>query len=389
LSHVALSIQNEGDICFCNKNTQSFEDGKKNKLYLHKDGLEKSWASPTRKLVQAGLDNGIKVSGCSSCWADEDAGVMSYRQQYNQKLVGTKSITTQPQVLFIRPTNICNMGCRTCQPATSTGLYQDYYQLEKKINLFAGSFKDYTSQFDSIRLGLGEQNLTVWDTFEKWIPGLEFIDIYGGEPMLASAMWDRMLAVANQNKTNNTKIQFHTNGTIWNKQYIDILPKFKEVNIGISIDSHLPEQLQYIRHGIDLTKLYENLKKYIELSKQYNNISVYICCTVSIYNVWYIDDIFNELKQHGLPVGINVVYGPDHYDMRHLPVPIKNQLVEKFSNSNLPKIVNLLNQTIPGHDVYWPKFCREVKLFDKIRNQNFANIFPDYYQALLPYLVDS
>lgn len=383
LSHISLAVQNEGDVCVCNKNTESFRDGKWNKLYLHQTDLKKIWSSPTRRLISASLDHGIRHESCRACWNDEDAGVQSIRQKFNLDLTDVEPIKTQPRILIIKPTNTCNMGCRPCHPSTSTSLYQDFYQLDKELKDFTGTFSEYTKQFESIRLGLGKNNLSVWDTFEEWLPGLHFVDIYGGEPMLAPAMWDRMISVVNKNKTQNTSIQFHTNGTIWNQQYVDILHKFKHVNIGVSIDSDIPSQLEYLRHGVDIEKLYQNLKKYIALSKEYSNISVFITFTVSIYNIWYADDILSALRKYSVPVTVNIVHGPDQYDFRHLPIPVKQQLITKLKNR---KLTTLLSHTIPGCDIYWPQFCREMFALDRIRYQSFADTFPEYYQALAPYI---
>jgi MoaA/NifB/PqqE/SkfB family radical SAM enzyme len=383
LSHVSLAIQNEGDVCVCNKNTQSFHDGKRNKLYLHEVGLDRMWQSPTRKLITTALDYGKRIPSCQDCWNDEDAGIKSTRQIYNELLETLEPSKNQPRILILKPTNACNMGCRMCQPSTSTTLYQDFYKLDTKLKKFQGSFKDYTKQFETIRLGLGKQNLEIWNTFKQWIPNLVFLDVYGGEPMLATAMWDSLL----QSDVSNTKMQFHTNGTIWNQKYVDLLPKFKEVQIAISIDSHIPEQLKYIRHKVDVDQLYTNLTRYINLSHQYSNISVAICFTVSIYNIWYADQITDELAKFGIPVNINVVYGPEQYDMRHLPVEIKQTLALRLSkNKHCHELVRLLNHTIPGCDIWWPKFWKEVQILDQIRGQSFDKVFDEYYKALIPYL---
>jgi sulfatase maturation enzyme AslB (radical SAM superfamily) len=276
-----------------------------------------------------------------------------------------------------------------CQPSTSTSLYQDFYQRDIELKNFAGPFSEYTKQFETIRLGLGKNNLSVWDTFEEWLPNLHFLDMYGGEPMLAPAMWDRMVACANNDLVSKVSIQFHTNGTIWNQTYIDTLSKFKRVQIAISIDSHIPEQLSYIRHLVDVDKLYLNLKKYIELSRQHSNISVNICFTPNIYNIWYADEIYAGLSEFNLPISINPVYGPEQYDMRHLPIPVKNQIIKKLEKNkkpNLLKLVKLLNHTIPGCDIYWPKFWKEAQILDRIRNQKFEQVFPEYYEAIKPFL---
>ena len=387
LSHVSLAVQNEGDVCVCNKNTQSFEDGKKNKLYLHEAGLARMWRSPTRKLIRAALDHGKRIPSCQSCWNDEDAGVKSTRQAFNEKLADVEPMEDQPRILILKPTNTCNMACRMCQPNTSTSLYQDFYQVEKEINSFAGSFKDYTKQFETIRLGLGRQNEEIWTTFEQWLPNFAVLDIYGGEPLLAPAMWEKMITVADQGHASDVNVQFHTNGTIWNDDYVRILPKFKHVQIAVSIDSHNTDQLKYIRHQVDVDALYKNFERYIALSKEHDNITVNICFTVSVYNIWYADTILKEFARHGVSVTTNVVYGPDQYDFRHLPWEIKNIIVKRFTgNSTCQTLISLLNHQLPGCDIWWPRLWQEIRVLDRTRNQSFAETFPEYYQALLPYI---
>jgi sulfatase maturation enzyme AslB (radical SAM superfamily) len=206
-----------------------------------------------------------------------------------------------------------------------------------------------------------------------------------------------MIRVANSGDATNTDMQMHTNGTIWNQEYVDCLSKFKSANIGVSVDAVDPGQLSYIRHGVKPDRVFENLDRFIALSKQYNNVNVYICLTVSIFNIWYLDEIYEGLKSRGVNVGINVVYTPEQYDFRHLPQSIKNTLIEKFSNTTgdtrmkLDSIINLLKHNIPGCNIYFPKFWYELIELDRIRQVKFADVMPEYFEALTtaePWLLD-
>ena len=399
LSHVSLAVQNQGDCCVCNKNTSSISnDEHGTAMYLADVGLQAMWDSPSRTNIAKRLDQGEKVESCHACWDDEAAGVESFRMLFNRQLVDLVPMEDQPRILILKPSNVCNLGCRTCQPSTSSGLYQDFYKLETKQGTFTGDFKNYTAQFETIRDGFSARNLAMWDTFERWIPGLTFLDIYGGEPMLAPPMWERMIRAANEGKTANTGVRIHTNGTIWNQDYMDCLPKYKNVKIGISIDAVDHKHLGYVRHGVNVDRLTQHLKKYIALSKSHANISVYICFTVSIFNIWYLDSILKELSSYGVGVGVNVVYSPEQYDFRHLPQSIKDSLIERFSNydgmykDQVNNVVRLLRRNIPGCNIYFPKFWRELQDLDAIRNESFKDVMPEYYEALVtaePWLLDA
>ena len=389
LSHVSLAIQNMGDVCVCNKNTASLIDETGAPTFLYKAGLDEIWNLQSRRSVPLQLDAGVQVPSCRPCWDDEAAGNKSIRQLYNQDLADLQPMEDQPRVLIIKPSNVCNLGCRTCQPATSSGLYQDFYKLETTLGTFSGEFKQYTSQFETIRNGFDAENWQVWDTFEKWMPNLKFLDIYGGEPMLAPAMWNKIISASEAGKTSNTDAQLHTNGTIWNQDYVDCLHKFKSFNIGISVDASDPKHLAYVRHGVDVEKLQENIQKYIEVTKKHSNVTAYICLTVSIFNIWYIDQILDTLGNFGLTIGVNVVYTPERYDFRHLPIEVKTSLIERFSNyhgkftTQMSTLVNLLKHNIPGCNIEFPKFWYELIALDKIRDQKFKEVMPEYYQALI------
>lgn len=383
MPHVSLAMQNEGDVCVCNHNTQSLETGNREKIYLHKHGLEAAWNSPTRKMIAAGLDKGIRLLGCKACWDFEDAGVASPRQSRNSILANLEPIKSQPKIIIIKPGNVCNLGCRMCNPATSTSLYQDFYQLDTERNKFAGTFKDYTNQFEPIRLGFKSDNDKIWPILNKWAEQLVFIDIYGGEPMLAAGIWESLQLAVEQGYSSHIDLQLHTNATIWQEKYIDILKQYKSVNIGISIDSHDSAQLEYIRHKSDAEQIFANLEKYRQLCDSHNNINCGITLTVSTYNIFDLDTIIKNLRKYQFPVVTNFVHSPEHYDIRHIPGPVKKILSTRIAN---PKSKKLLEQTLPGFDIQWPIFCQEVAMLDKIRNQRFADIFPEWHNLLKPFM---
>jgi hypothetical protein len=44
-----------------------------------------------------------------------------------------------------------------------------------------------------------------------------------------------------------------------------------------------------------------------------------------------------------------------------------------------------MNQVVPGCQMYWPKFCLETDKLDRIRNQSFKAVFPEWYAILEPF----
>lgn len=382
MPRIGLAIQNNGDFCSCHLNTKSYTDRKMQTMFAFKNSLTDAWTSPTRKMITAALDNGKKLDSCKVCWENEEAGIVSTRQKFNQIFKETQPINEQPRVMIIKPGNVCNLACRMCNPATSTGWYRDSYLLEKSANPDLNE-KEYYQSFSTIRDGLSDRNVEFWQTMREWIPNLEFLDIYGGEPFLATALFDALTDVADAGLSGNVSLQFHTNATILDQRYIDVLPKYKSVKIGLSIDSNRADHVEYIRYPIKHDLLLNNIHHFRDLVRQHSNIFLKLTVTVTPFNIFYMNEIQEELSKLGIELGINFVVRPDEYDVRHIPLPVRQKIAGSLKD---PKIKNFLLQTIPGCDVAWPRFWKLTQQLDQIRGQNFAETFPEFFDLVKDYV---
>ena len=129
LSETSLSLHNGGHVSICNGSRQSFADENGELITLDKYTLKDAWASPTRKEIMRSLANNIKHENCSDCWIKEEAGFPSMREIHNQNLLIDARLDSQPQVLILKPGNVCNLGCRHCDSSVSNGWYQDDFKL--------------------------------------------------------------------------------------------------------------------------------------------------------------------------------------------------------------------------------------------------------------------
>jgi MoaA/NifB/PqqE/SkfB family radical SAM enzyme len=379
MPHIGMAIQNDSDFCCCNINRESWKNDKHEVLFVHKHKLEDSFKSYTRKIIAASLDRGIQHPSCTFCWDLEKSNQVSPRINFNTAFANIEPVSNQPRVLIIKPGNTCNFACRMCNPATSTSWYADAYELtDKKI-----TFGEYTKQFETIRNSF-DKDKELWSQLESWLPSITYIDIYGGEPFLNPAMFNLLDKAIELNLNKNITINIHTNCSIYNKKYLDILLQFQKVNFNVSFDSQIHNQLSYIRHKIDPTVAFDNAIKFIKHFKSLDHVTLSCTCTITTYNVFYIDEIVKNLKDIlQIPIFENIVT-TDEYDIRHLPAPVKETLLHRLQSE---KVKNFITQTIPGCDIYWPKFCQITDKLDKIRQQSFAENFPDWYNILQPYWV--
>jgi MoaA/NifB/PqqE/SkfB family radical SAM enzyme len=387
LPHLALSVQNYGDVCACNINKQSY-DINGSRYTVDQSPLHNAWHSPTRQEIMSALDRGDRHPSCQVCWDDEAAGKQSTRQQFNRNFEHLVPFEDQPRVMIIKPGNTCNAACRMCNPATSSSWYQDDFK-RKKIRHPELEFKVYIKDFETVRHSFHPDNPNFWPTMLEWNPGLEFLDIYGGEPWLIDGLWRYLEQTVESGHSEHINININTNASIWRQEYLDILQKCRSVLVKLSFDSHDPAQFEYIRHRLKFDECLANSQQFINWGRANKHVKISVVCSPSNLNVGNLDEIYNRLVELlPVPVSIsNFITGPDeYYDMRHLPRNIKKNLIGKFrAIPELHVVANFLSQTIPGCSLWWPKFCMETDRLDTIRGQSFRKSMPAWFAELEPY----
>ena len=389
MPHMGLAVQNEGDICACNMNAYSYSHNGQ-VARINNITVDQGWSSPTRKEIASVLDQGIRHESCKACWDLEDSGHQSARQELNKMFGHLEPLENQPRVLILKPGNTCNASCRTCRPETSSSWYQDSFRLHQLKNPDA-KFKEYIQTFENVKNSFNKRSPNMWPVLNDWYENLEFIDIYGGEPWLIDGLWASLQTAIDKGVAHKVSLRIHTNGSVWNEHYMEILKQFKSVYIGLSLDSHVAKESEYIRNGLDYNTTLANTLKFVEYIEQHDNLKYYISITVSVLNIWSLPDTVREYKKFFDPKRLgfrNYVYTPEYYDIRHLPKDVKRQVIEKMrktTTGNFVPVINFMNQVIPNCMIYWPKFCLETDKLDRIRNQSFKEVFPEWHSILEPY----
>ena len=386
MPHLGLAIQNDGDMCVCNLNSQSYElDGLAQTI--DKITVDQIWSSPTRTSIANMLDTGIKNPGCNVCWDAEAAGKQSTRQLLNEAFGDIEPDPNQPRILILKPGNTCNAACRICFPTTSSSWYKDAYELEK-VKDPTLKFNSYIKKFESVKNSFNLDSPNMWPILKDWYKKLKFIDIYGGEPFLIPGLWLSLQEAIDNGYAKGIDLRISTNGSIWNEDYMHILSQFKTVDIGVSIDSHVEREFEYMRHKLNYKITIDHTKKIIAFTNQFEHMLTRISCTVSVLNIWNLNEIYSNLNEELSTTIIvtNFVYMPDHYDIRHLPREVKALIIEKLKhNLEFLPVINFMDQIIEGCVMYWPKFCMTTDKLDKVRGTNFKDVYTEWYSVLEPF----
>lgn len=374
-----LRIDTDGSCKSCCMMYTRFRDAEGNEMNVKNNSFEEIANSKTRMDIRKSFVKGIKHSACNHCWDEEAAGKKSKRIRDNQKYQNTDMAKDTFQLLDINMGTTCNIKCRTCGPFNSSFWNKEWFDL----GFFKGTKKEYNEWLKGFNHAFDDDS-DFWNEFEKNLSSVMHIDFYGGEPFLVKKQWEMLKYAVEKDIAKNITLHYNTNGTVWDNEKFEILKNFKGIDIDFSIDG-IKDKLNYIRYPAEWDVVKGNLLRLLEISKSMPKFNVSICNTISMLNVFYIDELYAELLPHTKNIYLNLVFGPPQYCIKHLPDEIKLEVENKLKNIEdrywVDSIINFMNSQTYRED-NWNKFLEVTKMQDEYRGQSFANTFPEFNKIL-------
>ena len=336
-----------------------------------KDGtLNELWNGPEFKKLRQAFINGEKPNECRQCWTEEKAGISSYRENMNsqldryphQKKRDFTSVTADaPFYIDLKLTNVCNMKCRMCGPMASS--------LIQKENA-----KEYGVKGDAYwhqdKL-IGTHNL---ESFISWLPEMDWLCFTGGEPFVGKENRQLLQMIIDKGYSSQIDLHFNTNGMIMPDIIIRMLEQFRDVSIAFSIDD-IGKRLEYQRHGA----VWETIQK--NVAKVPDTMFKQIFTTINNYNIWYADEAYDELKKLSRFISYDFVYEPAMLSPRTLNKTIKKGIINKFKDQ--PYFERLVKYVQNDGEDLTIKFHEQITTLDKIRNENFDEVFPEWAEIVM------
>jgi radical SAM protein with 4Fe4S-binding SPASM domain len=336
--------------------------------------------------------SGLRSKECSSCYAQEDAGIPSSRLSHNNQW---KNITQdnlnkdgsidklQPVYLDIRLNNICNLKCRMCSGYFSSAIAQEEVVLFGKKESVQSSLK------------LQQRNLGLKEILE-YVPTAEKIYFAGGEPLLTAEHYEILDALIACGNT-NLKITYNTNFTTLTyreRSVLDLWKQFSNITIGASLDAE-NNAAQYVRHGTDWSTIESNLEL---VKSQCSHVNFTVTSTVGLLNV---DSLIKLQQQWHITKKLDIskfsqfiMMSPDHLTVCALPLEHKQRL-ERIINHHITwcKENNANGLATQWNDVLnymWSKdnshcmaeFKRLTHIMDQHRNESLAKAIPELANLL-------
>ena len=320
----------------------------------------------THKHLRDVLGKGIKDPICKRCWSDEEAGIGSYRQNYNNSfrdLIASDSYDP-PRLRFLEltPSNVCNLACRMCSSRYSSKIVAREKHLAE-LNLIELREKPHFTNWKDLDLSY-----------------LEELKLMGGEPMYLKEHVEILKYLDSINVLENLNLMVITNCThSITDEWKYFLNRAKKVHIAVSIDA-IGKVNDYIRQYSNWEDVENNLIQIQEFSKQSNGkILISVNCTVGIYNVNKTQELENYMAERHIHFYFNPLKYPDYQSLHRLDHDKKQYFLNSSKVSN--KLHHVLREETVFNDCLTnEKFIEETDAVDNFYKKYLKDYNYEIYQ---------
>jgi MoaA/NifB/PqqE/SkfB family radical SAM enzyme len=325
----------------------------------NESSLEEAFYGADMALLRHALLLGNKPSTCDHCWKLEAAGLKSNREWHrgqNLRKLYTEWIQN-PKIrsLDLKPGNVCNFKCRICDPVNSSAFADE----AKTYKIVSGKWNEY--------------NEYAWSELDALLPQIENLDFYGGEPFLVKQIPKLMQSAVDRGHAKNIRVHFNTNGSIYPN--VELFDKFKEIDIAVSIDN-VGTRFELERGG-SWDTVANNVIKLSQL-----NATVYLWTTVNIQNVYYLDEVVAWADANHIRVAFNYLDRPTWANIDQLTNSARQLIIDKYAGSAHTELRNIAARVQASTGSDGKEFVAQMKRFDQLRNQNFAETHPEMAGAM-------
>jgi radical SAM protein with 4Fe4S-binding SPASM domain len=377
------------------------EDGIGN---IKENSLKEIWNNDKTKQMRLDMLNGVEISGCTVCnnraglikTHREEANLLWFNKNTMDIINNTNVDGSLPEhnlkYIDARFNNLCNLKCRTCTPYFSTSWHEDYDKLRNP---------NEASKYPKSLLVPGNTESQLLDEILPQLPNVNRIYFAGGEPLMQADHYkvlEELIRLGHTGTPSNPLvIQYSTNFsnlTLGKTNIIDLWKKFSKIIVNASLDaSH--SRAEYWRKNTDWETIVKNRE---DLKKECPHIEFTIGSTLSWINAFNLVDFHKEwtgLKYINInSIFVNVLDGPECYSLKYIPNWKKKKielvyrnhvdwLIENRANkrtiNEFLNVITFMNSVQTGDDFLQANTFKDVtSKLDKVRNENFWDIFPEH-----------
>lgn len=331
---------------------------------------------------------GEQPQTCRRCWQEERADRKSKRMHTLDRLQPwIKDLEWNEQAkplmfLDLKLGNICNLKCRICGSWSSSAFATEelaFTQPHERKSSF-----HYTMTQEG---AWPRQSPFFWQDLKAHMGGVRYIEFTGGEPFMIREHFDLLQDLVDDGHAANIEIHYNTNGTQWPDRAADLWSRFRHVEIAFSIDDVGP-RFEYQRTNAEWHGVCANLQKFQDLRLESTNISLQVCCTVNVFNIFYLDEVARWIDQQPWDfVYWNMLHEAYYFGIASLPAAAKEVITKKLQAADVPnrfreefdRVIDFMNR---GASLDGDILRMRIKDLDFKRQQSLNDIMPEFAQII-------
>ena len=339
------------------------------------------WNGDTMGKLRSDFISNVKNPNCNKCWQDESLGKESLRQGYNKlfkpyvnfaqlgKDIKNNNVNNVPlpTTWELDIGNLCNLKCIMCGPTWSDKIHNEVVANESKFAEFPMLIKqtknivqaDWTESEDGKR-------------FIDWVrPNIKWLKLQGGESLTVKGIRDLIESLDAKNVT----LSITTNGTVLDQRLLDVLSKFKEVEISISVEAAGPAN-DVIRYGSS----WQVIEKNIDLLHQCSNVDLQLNHVLQNTSTLFLPDVIKFAEQRGLHLAVCQLKHPEYLSLESIPsfhidklIDIVDEL-EIANPRNIPikNFIKNIRACVEYHPEKHKQFQQYVATLDQVRSKKLT-----------------
>jgi organic radical activating enzyme len=252
--------------------------------------------TPHKKAQRQLMLTGQRPAECSYCWNMEDQGKLSdrhYRSGEPWAAVDFEQIKNStgseddviPSYVEVNFNNACNLRCSYCSPQFSSSWADEVHRDGAFPTAIPHNAPEHFLGARRV-IPVREHNPYVeafWQWWPRLYPTLEHFRMTGGEPLMdrnTYRVFDHVIENPSKKLHLNVTSNFSVEPELF-KRYIDYVKNICDGRIEhfmqyVSVDSGIPAQAEYIRHGLDYMRMFDNVDRYLTQVPSYNSLTFII-----------------------------------------------------------------------------------------------------------------
>jgi molybdenum cofactor biosynthesis enzyme MoaA len=218
-----------------------------------------------------------------------------------------------------------------------------------------------------------------WQELDQNLDAIRYLEFTGGEPFMIEENFDFLRRLVETGHAGQIEIHYHTNGTVWPEQAEHIWSNFRLVEIAFSIDD-VGARFEYQRAGASWDAVCNNIERFKQLRQRHSNIQLQVCCTVNIFNVFYLPVVADWIDHQGFDfVYWNIMHDAEYFSISNLPESAKISIADHLRSALVPartqrEFDNVINFMRRGISTDGSRMRKEIARVDLRREQNLVTV---------------